>query len=123
MRVWILALFVAIGIMTICVPASAYDNGPQVLACDYKFGKSEGTDKCLIHGSGTNQGITWVVFEVKNKRFRYVDSSPNSIELLNKSNNPTAKYAVTNTNTQCRPGGKDADVYTFRNGDRICIYW
>ena len=36
------------------------DGGPQVVGCDYKFGQSEGTDTCLIHGGGMNQGITWM---------------------------------------------------------------
>jgi hypothetical protein len=104
-------------------PASGYDNGPTMVGCDYKLGKSEGSDKCLIVGSGMNQGISWLVFEVKGKRFRYDDSSSDKIELINKSGKTIKNYAAHNSNEQCRPGGKSADVYTFSNGDRVCLYW
>jgi len=100
-----------------------YDNGPQVVGCDYKLEKIEGTDKCLIVGSGVNQGISWLVFEVKGKRFRYTDDSPDSIELINESGETVQSYSVRNSNEQCRPGGRDADVYAFSNGDRVCLYW
>ncbi|MBL8329702.1 MAG: hypothetical protein JNJ71_12685 [Rubrivivax sp.] len=102
---------------------SAHDHGPQVLACDYKLGRSEGTGKCVIHGSGTNQGVTWLVFEVQGKRFRYADSSPNIIERVNRSNRTLSRHAVTQAESVCRPGAKPADVYTFGNGDRVCLYW
>ena len=100
-----------------------YDNGPQILGCDYKLGKVEGTGQCLIVGSGMNQGISWVVFELKNKRFRYSSSSTNSIELINKSGKTLQNYAVNNSDGECRPGGKFADIYEFKNGDRVCLYW
>jgi hypothetical protein len=103
--------------------AWAYDNGPQVVGCDYKLGKAEGTDKCLIVGSGMNEGISWLVFEVKGKRFRYTDSSPNSIELISKSGKTVESYAISNSNGQCRPGGQSADIYAFSSGDRVCLYW
>ncbi len=111
-----------IGLMT-WATVSAYDNGPQVLACDYRFGKSEGTGQCLIVGSGISTGVSWLVFEVKKKRFRYTSSSENEIELINKSGETLKTYAVSNTEGQCRPGGRSADIYDFKNGDRVCLYW
>ncbi|MGZ4969914.1 MAG: hypothetical protein ACXV8W_15355 [Methylobacter sp.] len=103
--------------------AFGYDNGAQIVGCDYKLGKTEGTDKCLIVGSGLNQGISWLVFEVKGKRFRYADSSSDSIELIDKSGKTIKNYSIHNSNEQCRPGGRSADVYAFSNGDRVCLYW
>jgi hypothetical protein len=123
MRLHMLAVAVVIGVVTTWVPVLAADGGPQVLGCDYKFGQSEGTETCLIHGGGMNQGIIWIVFEIKKKRFRYYDSSPHRIELLHTSYKTIATYPVTNTKAHCRPGGRPADVYTFGNGDRVCIYW
>lgn len=103
--------------------AKALDNGPKAIGCDFKFGKNEGTEQCLIVGSGMNQGIEWVVFEVDRKRFRYESSSPKQIEYVNRANKRLKMYAVKNERQQCRPGGIDADVYVFENGDRICLYW
>lgn len=103
--------------------ALAYDNGPRAIGCDYKLGKDEDTGTCLIVGSGTNQGISWVTFEVKKKRFRYADSSANTIELIDKLGKAIAKYSVNRSNGQCRPGGRDADIFAIGNGDRICLYW
>lgn len=103
--------------------ANALDSGPKVIGCDFKFGKSEGTEKCLIVGSGMNQGIEWVVFEINKKRFRYENSSPNQIELINRAGKRIKMHGVKNDRQQCRPGGVDADVYLFENGDRICLYW
>lgn len=104
-------------------PAFGYDNGPQAVGCDFKLGNAEGTDKCLIVGSGMNQGISWLVFEVKGKRFRYDDSSSDVIELIDKSGKTLSEYAVKNSERQCRPGGRSADIYAFANGDRVCLYW
>lgn len=101
----------------------AFDNGPQIVGCDYKFGNDEGTDICLIIGSGLGQGISWTVFEVKKKRFRHYSSSPNKLELLNSTNKKIKTYSITNRTSHCRPGGKDADVYLFKNNDHICLYW
>ncbi len=103
--------------------AHAYDSGPKVIGCDYKLGSMEGTDKCLVHGSGTNQGESWSVFEVKKKRFRHVSSAPNKLEQLDARNEPIKTYTIKNSQGQCRPGGADADIYQFNNGDRICLYW
>lgn len=120
MKIWI--GFLALTVMGLG-SAFGYDNGAQTIGCDYKLGKTEGTAKCLVVGSGVNQGISWVVFEVEKKRFRYEDSSPDSIELVDKSGDTIAKHRVINSNGQCRPGGRSADVYAFDNGDRICLYW
>jgi len=113
-------------IMTVGLLASGvawgYDNGPQVIGCDYKLGKAEGTGTCLIVGSGLNQGISWIVFEVNGMRWRYTDA-PSEIELVAKSGETAEKYAISHSNGQCRPGGKPADVYTFPNGARVCLYW
>ena len=114
------AFTLAVGLVGV---AHAYDAGPKVIGCDYKMGGMEGTDKCLIRGSGTSQGETWSVFEVKKKRFRHVSSAPNKLEQLDASNEPVKTYAIRNSRGQCRPGGADADVYQFNNGDRICLYW
>jgi len=103
--------------------AYAYDNGPQVLACDYKLGDIEGTEICLIEGSGVNQGMSWVVFELMKKKYRHYSSSPNKIQHIDSSGKVVAEYPIKNFEGQCRPGGRDADVYEFNNGDRICIYW
>ena len=111
-----------IGLMTWAI-VSAYDNGPQVLACDYRFGKSEGTGQCLIVGSGISTGVSWLVFEVKKKRFRYSSSSENEIELVNKSGETLKTYAVRNSEGQCRPGGRSAGIYEIKNGYRVCLYW
>ena len=109
--------------LTLLPKAIAYDNGPQSLACDYSFEKREGTETCLILGSGTNQGTTWVVFEVAERRFRYYSSTPNTIEQLDEQAEVLAEYPVSNSYGQCRPGGREADIYDFANGDRVCIYW
>lgn len=103
--------------------ALAFDNGPQVVGCDYKLGKTEGTDLCLIVGSGVNLGMSWLVFEVKGKRFKYTDSVSNSIELIDKSGKTVEIYSIRNSDEQCRPSGNSADVYAFSNGDRVCLYW
>ena len=103
--------------------AIAYDNGPQSLACDYSFEKREGTDTCLIVGSETNQGVTWVVFEVLDRRFRYSSAAPDIIEAIDDQATVLDEYPVSNSYGQCRPGGREADIYDFVNGDRICIYW
>jgi hypothetical protein len=103
--------------------ALAYDNGPQVIGCDYKLGKSAGTTKCLIVGSGTNQGVSWLVFEVQGKRFRYSDADEDKIERVNRSGDTLSAQPVERTTGPCRPGGKSADVFEFKNGDRVCLYW
>jgi hypothetical protein len=120
LRLWLHTLVLASAPLS---PALAYDNGPQTLGCDYKLGKVEGSGKCLIVGSGLNQGISWLVFELNGKRFRYTDSSPNSIEIVDKSGKAIAKKSITNSNGQCQPGGKSADIYAFADGDRVCLYW
>jgi hypothetical protein len=74
-------------------------------------------------GSGVNQGVAWVVFEIQGKRFSYMDSAEDQIELLDKNDKTLATYPVTNLYGPCRPGGEKADVYDFENGDRICLYW
>ena len=93
------------------------------MGCDYRFGKQEGVDKCLIHGNGMNQGISWVVFEVQGRRFRFEDSEPGIIENISSTGATIARLKGRNEQMQCRPGGKDADAYLFANGDRVCIYW
>lgn len=103
--------------------AHGFDNGPQMVGCDYRLGKAAGTDKCLIVGSGMNQGISWLVFQVKGKRFRYTEAAPDSIELIDKSGKTLKRFPAGNSNEQCRPGGRPADVYAFANGDRVCLYW
>ncbi len=103
--------------------AHALDSGPKVIGCDFKFGASQGTDKCLILGSGIGQGESWNVFEVKKKRFRHFSSAPNKLTLLDSANNEVKAYTIQNTRGQCRPGGPEADIYQFNNGDRICLYW
>ncbi|MEM8637676.1 MAG: hypothetical protein AAGG51_02490 [Cyanobacteria bacterium P01_G01_bin.54] len=114
----------ALSIAATLFPSSsiAFDNGSQTLPCDYTFNQQSGTDTCLILGSGMNQGILWVVFEVQNQRFRYYGDSE-TIELLNDDYEAIATYPVTNSFGQCTPGGPDADVYDFANGDRVCLYW
>ena len=109
--------------LTLLPKAIAYDNGPQSLACDYSFEKREGTDTCLIVGSGTNQGGTWVVFEVLDRRFRYSSATPEIIEVIDDQGIVLDEYPMSNSYGQCRPGGREADIYDFENGDRICIYW
>ncbi|MEM9567278.1 MAG: hypothetical protein AAF974_03135 [Cyanobacteria bacterium P01_E01_bin.34] len=117
-------LFTSAAIGCAVVPgAIAYDNGPQSLACDYSFEKREGTDTCLIVGSGSNQGVTWVVFEVLDRRFRYRTSTPSIIEEIDDQAVVLEEYSVSNSYGQCRPGGREADIYDFESGDRICIYW
>ena len=116
------AILLILGVLSSSA-AFSHDNGPQMVGCDYKLGATEGTDKCLIVGSGTNQGISWVVFEVKGKRFRYSDDSPSSIEKIDKSGKIVKNYSVRNLHEQCRPGARSTDVYAFSNGDRICLYW
>ncbi len=106
-----------------CSAASAYDNGPQKIGCDYKLGAAEGTGQCSVAGSGMNQGISWVVFELKGKRFRYTSSSADRIELIDKAGKTLSSHAVRNADGPCRPGGKAADIYDFSNGDRVCLYW
>jgi len=103
--------------------AMAFDNGPQVVGCDYRFGSAQRTDSCLIVGSGMGQGISWVVFEAGAKRFRYSSASPNKLALLDAASEEKAVFMITNTTGQCRPGGQDADIYAFANGDRVCLYW
>jgi hypothetical protein len=120
MKNWIGALaLVAMGTGT----ALGYDNGPQSVGCDYRLGRNEGTAQCLILGSGMNQGVSWVVFEVQRQRFRYQSSSPRSIDAIDKSGNTIGRQRVSNTSGQCRPGGRSADIYAFDNGDRVCLYW
>ena len=115
--------FISIAAIALSFSANALDSGPKVIGCDFKLGKHEGTEKCLVVGSGMNQGIEWVVFEINYKRFRYESSSPKQIEYVNRANKRLKLYAVKNERQQCRPGGVDADVYSFENGDRICLYW
>lgn len=101
----------------------AYDNGPQTLGCDHRFGGKSETGTCLVVGSGTNQGILWVVLEVKGKRYRFEDSEPDVIALIDKNGNVLKRLKGGRETTQCRAGGNDADTYAFANGDRICLYW
>ncbi|KOR31557.1 hypothetical protein TI04_00055 [Achromatium sp. WMS2] len=109
----------------ICISTTslAFDNGPQVLGCDLKFGKREFTDICLITGSGTNQGITWVAFRANGKDFVYSSSEPKVLRLVNANGDTMRKFVIKNRQEQCRPGGINVDVYRFQNGDRICLYW
>ena len=106
-----------------CGYAAAYDNGPQVLDCDTRFGPTEQSGRCMIVGSGMAQGISWVVFEARGMRFRYDSSAPDTLERLGPDDNAVQTLRVTNTYGPCRPGGADADVYALANGDRICLYW
>ena len=46
----------AILLCLIPTSAMAFDNGPRVVGCDFKFGNNAGTDKCLITGSGMQMG-------------------------------------------------------------------
>lgn len=109
--------------LLLSVSVNALDSGPKSIGCDFRFGKNEGTAQCLIVGSGMNQGIEWIVFEVDQKRFKYESAAPDRIELVNRANNTIKTYSVRNNRDQCRPGGVEADVYLFKNGDRVCLYW
>ena len=106
-----------------CVCAHALDQGPRIMGCDYRFGKDEGVDKCLIVGNGMNQGQSWVVFEVRGRRFRFNDSEPGIIEKISSKGDTLQKLKGRNEQAQCRPGAKEADAYVFSNGDRVCLYW
>lgn len=103
--------------------AAANENGPQQVPCDFKFGKSSGSDKCLIHGNGAMNGVNWTVFEVKHKRFRFDGADPTQLEALDESNKPIATLPMQNMVGQCKSGGPTADIYLFKNGDKVCLYW
>ncbi|PTU30961.1 hypothetical protein [Stenotrophobium rhamnosiphilum] len=115
-------VFLIMFVVSLSSVAWGYDNGPQTIGCDYKQGKATGTSTCLIVGSGMNQGISWLVFEVNGKRWRYTDAS-REIELVNATGATIKQYTVSHSSSQCRPGGKPADVYTFPNGNHVCLYW
>ncbi len=117
-----LALCVVASVLA-CGSARGNDNGPQTLGCDYRIQGDEGVGTCLVAGSGTNQGITWVVFEVKGRRYRFESSSPESILRVDRVGKVVKKFQGRNSSAQCRAGGPTADVYTFSNGDRVCLYW
>lgn len=106
------------------LPASAlaFDNGPRVVGCDYKLGNDFGTDKCLVTGSGMQMGTLWIAFRVKSKEYRYTSDAPKRLDQINKSGAVIQSYPIRNTQSQCRPGGANADRYQFQNGDFICLY-
>ncbi len=108
--------------LTPCL-AYGYDNGPQVVGCDYRLGAQAGSDSCLVVGSGMAQGISWVVFEVAGRRYRYSDAASEVLEQVDRAGEVLATYPVRNTSAPCRPGGGEADSYELANGDQICLYW
>lgn len=114
---------IPIVLLMLASAAQAYDNGPQVIGCDYRFGKKEGVDRCLIAGSGMNQGVSWVVFELQGQRYRYEDDAPDQLTLITGEGKTVATRKVRNHKASCRAGAREADVYQFENGDRICLYW
>jgi hypothetical protein len=99
-----------------------FDNGPRVVGCDYKFGALFETDKCLITGSGMQMGNLWVAFKVKKSEFLYQSDNPNFLDKIDAKGNVLKSYRVKNLQSQCRPGGIEADKYEFSNGDFICLY-
>jgi hypothetical protein len=100
----------------------AFDNGPRVVGCDFKFGNNAGTDKCLITGSGMQMGTLWVAFKLHNSQYRYLSDNPNTLDQIDSKGKVLRSYRVRNTTAQCRPGGIQADKYAFANGDYICLY-
>ena len=106
------------------LPASAmaFDNGPRVVGCDYKFSNNVGTDKCLITGSGMQMGTLWMSFKLNTNQYRYMSDSPNVLSQIDSNGKVLHSYRVKNSSAQCRPGGIKADKYQFSNGDYICLY-
>ncbi|MGL5949580.1 MAG: hypothetical protein ACRCYV_11250 [Aeromonas sp.] len=105
------------------ISAHAYDNGPQVLACDYQRGAIEDTDICLLTGSGTNQGISWQVFKWQGTLYRHFSSAEKQLEIINTDGDIISTLPVQVETKSCRPGGREASVFTFSNGDYVCLYW
>ena len=64
-----------------------------------------------------------MVFELKGQRYRFEDSSKTVLELITPDGKTQSTRKIKNLQGQCRPGGRDADIYQFDNGDRICLYW
>jgi hypothetical protein len=100
-----------------------YDDGPKAVGCDYSLHGRSASDICLINGSGMNQGILWITFEVNGQRYRHASSAPESLKKISATGAVIQAYPIRRAEEQCRPGGKAADVFSFRNGDRICLYW
>ena len=100
-----------------------YDDGPKAVGCDYTLQGRSATDICLINGSGMNQGILWVTFEVNGQRYRHASSAPDTLKKINAIGSVIQAYPIRRAEEQCRPGGKVADVFSFQNGDNICLYW
>ncbi len=101
----------------------SYDEGPKAVGCDYSLQGRSTSDICLINGSGMNQGILWITFEVNGQRYRHASSAPETLEKISATGSAIQTYPIRRAEEQCRPGGKAADVFSFRNGDRICLYW
>lgn len=109
-------------LLTTSTVVAAYDSGPSVVGCDYKFGKKEDTDSCLIVGAGTQMDETHIMFKVKQTYYIWRDTHPKVLEKVTKDGNLIQNLSITNSQEQCRPGGRNADKYEFRNGDYICLY-
>lgn len=101
----------------------AYDNGAQVLDCDYRFGSATGSGRCRIVGSGMNQGVAWVVFEVQGRRFRYLDASEDQLEEVDRAGRTLRSFTIERSSGRCRQGRGSADIYDFERGDQVCLYW
>mgnify|MGYP000851169528 FL=1 len=113
----------ALLVLSCTFTANAADHGPQAVGCDYRLGRKHGSGTCLIVGSGTNQGVSWTVFEVDGRRYRYQDNEPQTIVVVDSKGRELKRLKGENSSAPCRPGGKEADVYSFSNGDRVCLYW
>lgn len=93
-----------------------------MVSCYYKFGELLETVKCLIIGKGMQMGNLWVAFKVKNSKFRYLSDNPNFLDKIGTKDNVFKSYRFKNSQSQCRPGGTEADGYEFSNEDFICLY-
>ena len=132
----LLQLAVFLGVAS---PAFGYDNGPQVIGCDFRVSSTSElkTEICLIPSSGMQMGYGWIVIRPESTKDYYRLHDNHGAELNNDKRWQKAeikdgqafgsaviwKGNFTSRTGQCRPGGRDASIYEISNGAKFCLYY
>ena len=124
-------------ILLSCSSAAAFDNGPQVVGCDYRLNKQSEmqADTCFLPMTGTQMGYTTVIVRPGNSKLFYrfednygsLDSTKWRKAKIQTGSRYDSKSLWSGTfrysNKQCRPGGANSSVYDLSNGAKFCLYF
>ena len=125
--------------IVIANPVFGYDNGPQVIGCDFRVSSTSKlkAEICFIPSSGMQMGYGWIVIRPESTKNHYRLHDNHGAELSKdkrwqkaeiKAGQAFGSAVIWKGNFtfrigQCRPGGRDASIYEISNGAKVCLYY